>query len=415
MALRLGTSRRLASSAAALPLALGGMIGGGAVLGMAPAAAAAGPWSLVGVVVAAVTAGCAATATSYQAQHYPGGAAVYAASRSRLGVLPARITSSAHLAGHVAALAAVAGALGELLLPAAAGPTGAVAVLLVVLAATAGLRIRGGAAWAWLLLMFGVLAIVVVLCWAIPPAPAMAGDRSGADEAVGIPGAAGLLFFAFLGFERLSAPEPDDDRFTPRASGRAVLLALVVAAVVLLALGWSALHQLGAARLALSAVPLRDLLGAAAAAELAPLLCTAAAVALLPVLLAVLESARPTTTAAVEDGDLPGALRRFGAHGTPYVQDLLVGGAAAVLVLLVDPVVAMAVASCCLLAHHAFGSAAARVLLADERRWPTRAACAGMGLSVVLLMSMPIAAMLATLAVVIVGPVVMGAVSRRWS
>ncbi|QUH01198.1 amino acid permease [Saccharopolyspora erythraea] len=415
MAQELELPRRLEAGTSAIPQALGAMLGVGLFVGLAPAFAAAGPWSLFGLPVAALAAICCAVSTAHQSAAYRGPGAAYTCTRSRVGLVPARIGAATHIAGQAAAMAAIAGVIGDLLVPSASGGAAAVAVLLAVLAATAGLRIRGGAAWLWLLLIFAVVAVVVAVCFGIDAVPAPPSAPPGSDSAVGITGAAGVLFFAFLGFERLTAPAEERDRFDWRVVRRGVTVSLAVTTALLGLLSAGLLYQLGPARLALSPVPVIDVLGAAAASDLRPLVAVGVAVALLPVLLAALEIARSTGLALVRDGDLPAALGRRARSGTPYPLDLLVGAAAAVVAQLVDPIPAMAFATCCVLVHYAFANAGARLLLSEERAWPMRAACLGMGLAVVLAMSMPVPALLATLAVVIVGPVATGAFSRRWS
>ncbi|MFD0919723.1 APC family permease [Saccharopolyspora rosea] len=412
---KVDSPRRLSAGTGAVPLALGGMLGAGVFAGPALAAAAAGPWWPLGLLLGALTAACAASSTAHQSTSYRGGGAVHACVRSRMGLVPARIAASAHLAGHVGALAAVAGVLGGFVAPGAPSRAAAVAILLVVLASTAGLRIRGGAAWLWLAVTLAVLALVVAVCFAIEPVPAAPSGRTVAESAVGTTGGAGVLFFAFLGFERLTAPADEHDRVAWTAVRRGAMTGIAGVCVALVVVTAALVHQLGVARLALSPTPILDVLGAAAASGIAPLVSAGAAVALLPVLLGVLEAQRSTALAVADDGDLPKGLARKGRHGTPYVLDVCAGVAAVVVSSLVEPTSAMAFAACCMLVHYAFANAGARVLLSEDRTWPTRMACLGMGLSVVLAMSLPVPAMLATLAVVIIGPVAMGLVSRRWS
>ncbi|MFC7344134.1 amino acid permease [Saccharopolyspora griseoalba] len=405
------SSGRSTAVGGGVALALSGMLGIGVLLGPAPAAAAAGPWSLLGLPIALVTAICVASATAHQSNSYGGPGPAYACVRERMGLLAARVAASAFLAGQVAAMAAVARVLGDLFLPSAAPQVAAVAILLVVLSATTGLRIRGGAAWLWTALSLLVVGLVVATCFAIAP---VGGQPAGqvADSAVGPFGAAGVLFVAFLGIERLTAP--DGRRLPPRVVKRAAVISLSVVTAVLALMMLALAHQLGWARLALSPAPLRDVLTAAAAADMRPLVSAGAAVALLPVLLGALESWRSTAVALNRDGELPRALGRTGSAGTPYLLDLL-GGVAAVLVAQwVSPVAAMSFAACALLLHYALASAGARLLLADGPAWATRLACLGMGLSVVVAMSMPIGAMLSTAVVVVLGPLVAGGVSRRW-
>lgn len=403
------------SAAGALPLALGGMLGAGLLVGAAPAALAAGWWLLAGVPVAVVAAGCCALASAHQSAAYRGPGAAHACTRARLGVVPARIGASAALAGQLAAMAVVARVAVRHAVPAAPPALAAVLVLLVVLAATAGLRIRGAAAWLWLGLSVLLLGVVLAACFAIAPAPQVATGVPDGDGGVGITGAAGLVFFGLLGFERLTAPPEERDRHRGVVVKRATIAALLIAGAFALLLGLALLHQLGPARLALSEAPVLDALEAADAGRLRPAVGLGFGLALLPVLLGALESFRSTAMAVRRDGDLPAVLDRTGSSGTPYLLDLGGGVVAAVLAVLLQPATAMAFAACCLLVHHALANAAARVLLADDQVWRMRSACLGMGLAVILAMSLPVSAMLGTLVVVITGPLVAGAISRRWS
>ena len=410
------TDSRLTTGRDALPLALSGMIGVGVLVGPAPAAAAAGPWALLGLLVALLAAVCAASATAFQASSYRSPGAVYDCVRERMGLLPARVGASAHIAARVAAMAAIARAIGEFFLPGASAMVAGAAILLVVLAATAGLRIRGAAAWLWVALSLAVIALVVAICFAIEPVggpPAHVDPGASPDSAVGIIGAGGVLFLAFTGFERLTAPAPGDRApwtSIRRAGALALVMTAVLSGVMIVALA----HQLGWSRLALSPMPIRDVLTAAAAADLVPLVSVGAAVALLPVLLGALESARSTGLALVRDGELPRALDRTGPSGNPYLLDLIAGVAAVIVSQLFAPVALMSFAACALLLHYALANAGTRLLLSEGPTWPMRGACLGMGLSVVLAMSMPVSAMLTTLGVVVVGPLLAGIVSRRW-
>ncbi|MBE9373177.1 APC family permease [Saccharopolyspora sp. HNM0983] len=400
MAQQVESPTRRASSAGAAVLALGGMLGAGVLLGPAAAAAAAGPWAPLGLLLALIAAGCSAFSSAQHSKSYRGPGASYACVRGSLGVLPGRIAAGAHLAAQIAGIAAVAGTAGRFFFPDGAGRIGAGAILLVVLAATAGLRIAGAAAWLWLALTAAVFGLIVVVCFAIEPAPAIAHASAAPDSAVGITGAAGVLLFAFLGFERLTAPDAEQRRYGWTQVRRGTAAALLVTAGVVALLTAALVHQLGWQRLGLTTSPVQDVLVASAAAELTPLVSVGVAVALLPVLLAALESARSTSAALVADGELPRALGRTGGGGTAYLLDLGTGLAAVVVVLLVEPLPALAFAACAVLIHFILANAATRSLFDGDRTWSPKLACLGTGLSVVLVVSMPVPAMLGALAVV---------------
>src|SRR5207302_1760381 len=110
-----------------------------------------------------------------------------------------------------------------------------------------------------------------------------------ADDPGGLVGAAGVMFFAFLGFDRITTPTALSAQWRPR-----VVLPLVFAVALgcYLAVGLGAYRQLGAARLALSPAPLRDTLVAADAAALMPVVAFGAAISTVPVLLLVLAGTR---------------------------------------------------------------------------------------------------------------------------
>lgn len=405
MASQLQSPRQRSATPGAVALALGAMVGAGVFIGPAPAARAAGAWFLLGIPAAAVVVLlCALGVTTHRGARV--GETCYPGVRVRLGVVPGRISASLYLVGHVAAMAAVAGAIAQYLLPAAAKGFGAVVILLAVLAASTGARISERAGWVWAGLSALVLGVVVAACFAIPPAPVLAAAPHGL---LGLSGAAGTMFFGFLGFERLVP--------TARRAGttvwRDVIIAVVIATLTLTITGAALLYQLGSARLGLSPAPVTDALAAASAAGLAPAIGFAGALAMVPALLAAQDSFRATAVAVVADGDLPPLLGRTGRAGMPYLLDLAAGIAAVVLVQVLTPAQAINLAACCILVHYALVNIAAQQS-SEGGKWRSRALCVGMVLAVALAMSMPVPIMLATLVVAVAGPLLGGAVSRRW-
>ncbi|SDP52444.1 basic amino acid/polyamine antiporter, APA family [Actinopolyspora xinjiangensis] len=398
----------------AIPLGLGAMLGAGVFLAPAPATAIAGPWVPLAVPVAVVTAWCAALAARCQAESYRAPGAGYVCVRDKLGTVPGRIAAGTGLFGHAAAMAAVAGTAARHL-PTPQSSTAVSLPLFAVLVSTAGLRIRGAAGWLWLVPPLAVVVVVITACLSITPVDSPVAPAAPTSGPLAVTGAAGVLFLAFAGFERLTTPSRGNVRLPSAAVGRALPAVLLVVGVVLTALLSAVLYQLGSARLALSPAPLLDALRAADAAALTSGVGLGVALAALPVLLAVLESARPTGTALVADGELPLLARRGGASGTPVAFDLAVAAVAASLAWFVEPELAVSVAACCLLVHYALVNAATRVLLLEGRKLPRRTACLGMGLSVVLAMSMPVPAMGITLGVAVGAPLlaVVGQRARR--
>jgi APA family basic amino acid/polyamine antiporter len=391
---------------AAVTFALCGMTGAGVFVGPALAAGFAGAWLLPAIPLAAVVA--LLCCLGMIVQRCSGQRLGYAGVRWELGVVPGRISASLSLVGQGAAMAAIAGAIGQYALPSAARGVAAVAALLAALAASVGVRPRGVAGRAWAGLTLVVLAVVVATCFAIPPAPVVTVGPA-APGLLGMGGAAGAMVFAYLGFERITE-HPGEDR---KALFRVALLTVVVATVVVLAVSGALLYQLGAARLALSPAPVVDALGAAAAANVVPLIRVGAVVVMVPALLTALEAFRSTGRAVVADGDLPKRLHRTGRAGTPYLLDLCGGVFAALLAQFAGPEQAIELAACCVLMHQALLNLSVQRSLTSAKWW-ARGVCAGMILAIVLAMTMPAVILFATLAVVIAGPVIGRAISGYW-
>ena len=363
--------------AGAVALALGATLGAGVFTGFAPAAAAAGPWFLPGLVLAAVTALCCAFSTADQHRAYPDAPGGYAYIHNQLGPWPARIGASAHLIGRAGMAAALAGMFGTYVVPehrvlAAVGLIAVTAAL-----GAAGVRWSTALSVAAVAVVLGVLVLVVLVCFSVAPPenPLGLGDVPAAAGFDGLMGASMLLFAVFLGFERVTAPRRGDQEFSARVLHFALPVAIGVVLVVGGAGGAAVLRQLGPARLALSPGPLRDALIAADGRWLLPVLAVGAAVAAVSSLFFVLASARRTLVGLTETGDLP-AIRAG--------WSLDVVGAA------------LAVGACGTAFYYGFTNASARVLLQEDRTWPMRTACLGLGLSVLLAMSAPAEALVIT-------------------
>lgn len=240
------------------------MLGAGVFAGIAPAAAASGWWLPLGVLAAALLAGCAASS----------GAAGRADAMARAAALVARL----------AAAGAVAGTCGEYLTP--GRPLAGALGLLVVVAAVEylvpdppalALRLAVGA-------VLAVLVVFVVACFALGPPgnePVPPG-LAGATDLAGVPAAAALMAVAFGGLP----------------GGRARFGVLGVVAVLAAATSVAALYQLGGGRLAVSPVPLRDALAAAAGSPIDGLLTSGVVVGCGLVLYRLLPAVRAEVTGA---------------------------------------------------------------------------------------------------------------------
>lgn len=358
---------------------LGAMLGAGLFAGLAPATALVGRWLPVALVIAAVPAALSSCCTGDQAGVFPGPGGGYRYTREQLGRWPGRIAGGLFLAGRAAAAAALAGCFGAYLDPTRPAVP-ALALLAAVLVADS-LRLRPPPAVirALTVAVLVALALVVVACFAVPPPPPtgvpVPAGAPGLDDPTGLLPAAGVLFFAFLGFEHVTTGAG-----APRRPRVVIPVLVAVALGTYLVVAFAVLHQLGPTRLAVSAVPLRDALDAADAAPLDPVITVAALVATALGLLLVVGGGQRTADAMAAGGDLPKV-----AAGA---RVLVVAGAATG-VLVAGPAAAIELAATCALFHYAFTNASARLLAREERAWPVRTACFGLGCTVLIGMTMP--------------------------
>lgn len=368
-------------------LGLPAVLGAGVFAGFAPAASLAGWWLLPALAISAFAALCSAFSTADQSRAYPDVGGGYGYVRAQLGVWPARMTASAHLLGRCAMAAAVALMFGAYVVPDQPVIGALALVVATALLGAVGFRFTAGVSVLVSVVVLGVLALVVASSFSIPPVPS-AGETGTVNELVGV---AALMFMAFTGFERITAPYRGEQPHSPSTLKVAIPVLIGLSFVVYLAVGAGVLRQLGSTRLALSPAPLRDALAAADASALVPLVQIAAAVAGVAALHFVLASAHRTLTGLVEDGDLPTRLK------SGAVSLIVVVGCATAVVLM-PMATALGVAACATLFYYAFTNASARVLLQNDRTWPMRTACLGLGLSVLLAMSTPVPALLISLA-----------------
>ncbi|MCG8926692.1 amino acid permease [Lentzea sp. CC55] len=368
-------------------LGLPAVLGAGVFAGLAPAAGLAGWWLLPALAVTALAALCSAFSTADQSRAYPDIGGGYGYVRAQLGVWPARMTASAHLVGRAAMAAAVASMFGAYVVPDQPVAGALALVVATAVLGAAGFRFTTGVSVVVSLVVLAVLALVVASSFSIAPVPS-AGETGTPNELVGV---AGLMFTAFAGFERITAPHRGEQPHPPGVLKFAIPILVGLSFAVYLAVGAGVLRQLGSARLALSPAPLRDALVAADASALVPLVQVAAAVAGVAVLHFVLASAHRTLTGLAEDGDLPTRLK-------PGVLSLVLTVAGVLAVVLMPLATALGVAACATLFYYAFTNASARVLLQNDRTWPMRTACLGLGLSVLLAMSLPVPALLISIA-----------------
>jgi basic amino acid/polyamine antiporter, APA family len=222
----------------------------------------------------------------------------------------------------------------------------------------------------------------------------------------GILESAGLLFFAFAGYARLSTLGEeviDPARTIPRAIPLALGITVAVYAVVAVA----ALVAAGPAALAASPAPLATAVEVGSLDELVPVVRVGAAVAAAGVLLSLLAGVSRTAFAMAAHGDLPRALDAVHpVHRVPHVAEVAVGAAVVALVAVADLRGAIGFSSFAVLTYYTIANVSAWTLPREQRRWPRAVAAAGAAGCAGLAVLLPTPSVVAGVTVLAVGAVV---------
>ena len=379
---------RSLGTADAVVVGLGAMLGAGVFVAVGPAAAAAGPALLAGLLVAAAIAWCNATSTAALAAAHPVAGGVFAYARARLSDGWGAAAGWAFLIGKTASCAAIAQTFAVYAVPQARTTVAQDAVAVAAIAVLWGVDVRGVKRS---VRVTAVLVACTLVALAVAVAGLLAAHDVDADRLVTgarwseVPQAAAVLFFAFAGYARIATlgeEVRDPERVIPRAIP--VALGSVVAVYAVIAV--VALAAVGAPALAASDAPLAD-----AAGDVAPVVRAGAVIATLGVLLSVLAGIARTAFAMARDGELPRTLAAVSArHGTPYRASTAAALVAAALVLVTDAVSAIGVSACTVLVYYAIANASALRLQPAERRWPRAYAVVGLVGCITLAASLPV-------------------------
>ncbi|MEV7727032.1 amino acid permease [Streptomyces sp. NPDC087917] len=394
----------------AVVVGLGAMVGAGIFAALAPAAGAAGAGLPAALAVAAVVAYCNAHSSARLAARHPSSGGTYVYGREQLGPFWGYLAGWGFVVGKTASCAAMALTVGAYLWPAQRRAVAVAAVVALTAASYGGVRKSARIARLIVAAVLAVLAGVVVVCLT---SEAAGSGWPGGGERVGAAGllqGAGLLFFAFAGYARITTlgeEVRDPERTIPRAVPIALGIALLVYAAVTVAV----LSVLGVQALAGSAAPLADAVGAAGRPGLAPVVRVGAALAALGSLLALVLGVSRTTLAMARDGHLPRALAAVHPrHRAPHHAELAVGAVVAVLAATTDLRGAIGFSSFGVLVYYAIANVSAWTLGSGVKG----RAVAAVGLSgcVLLACALPLASVGAGAAVLALGALVYGLRAR---
>jgi len=380
---------RSLGTADAVVLGLAAMLGTGVFVVWQPAAAAAGTWLLLAVVLAAVVAACNATSTADLAVAHPvsGGGFVYG--RERLGPALGRLAGVAFLVGKTASAAAAALVFGGYVLPSAPQAVAVGVIVAVTTLNVVGIRATVLGVWALVGATLLVLLVVVLsglVDGADPPTSQILVAAPGGVR--GVLSAAGMVFFAFAGYARV-ATLGEQVRDPTRSLRRAIVLALAIALVTYLLVAVALLVGLGAQRLADTPFPLAALVDAGDVPALGVFVRLGAAVAAGSTLLSVLIGVSRTALAMARQAELPRSLAAISERGTPWRADLAGAGAAVAIALTAGPVAAIALSACSVLVYYAVVNLAALRLPRAQRRWSAWTSVLGVALCLGLATQLP--------------------------
>ncbi|MCX4527499.1 MULTISPECIES: APC family permease [unclassified Streptomyces] len=399
----------------AVVVGLGAMVGAGIFAALAPAARAAGPagGALLGALaLAAVVAYCNARSSARLAARHPASGGTYVYGRERLGPFWGYLAGWGFVVGKTASCAAMALTVGAYVWPGQQHAVAVAAVVALTAASYGGVQKSARIARVIVAVVLAVLAGVVVVCLSSGAADAgrLGGGAAGGWSGGGLLQAAGLLFFAFAGYARITTLG-EEVRDPERTIPRAVPIALGIALCVYAAVTVAALSVLGADGLAGSAAPLADAVRAAGWPGLAPVVRVGAALAALGSLLALLLGVSRTTLAMARDGHLPRALAAVHPrYQVPHHAELAVGAVVVALAATGDLRGAIGFSSFGVLAYYAIANASAWTLGSAVKG----RAVAAVGLSgcVVLACALPAASAVAGAAVLALGAVTYGVRAR---
>jgi len=376
----------------ATAIGLGSMLGAGVFVVFAPAAALAGNFLVLAVLIAGAVAYCNAVASAELAAKYPASGGTYVYGRKRLGEWPGFLAGWGFVSGKTASCAAMALTFGHYVSPGYAVPIAVAAVVALTVVNLFGITRTALLTRILLCVVLATLVFVAVAAIVGPhpaggTAGAMSGGMSGGID--GVLPAAGLMFFAFAGYARI-ATLGEEVKEPARTIPRAILAALAGAFVIYFALALLLQNHLSEGRLSATTAPLLEAVLNSRLAPGAPLVQAGAAAACLGALLAVITGVGRTTLAMARERDLPAPLARVGGkHTVPFVAELAVAAVVIFMLLTTDVMTVVGFSSFGVLIYYAVANAAAYTLEAHPGHGPKWLNVAGFVSCLVLAFTLP--------------------------
>lgn len=377
-------------------LGAGSMLGAGIFVAVGPVVGRAGDAAVAAVLLAATVAGLNATASARLARRMPAAGGTYVFARERLGPTWGHLAGWVFVVGKTASCAAMALAVGAHLWPDHATSAAILAVVALTLVDLAGARRSADALTASAALVVLVVGGSVLLLLEGGAVVAPASPTDGLD----VVQAAALLFFAFAGYARL-ATLGEEVRDPERTIPRAVTISFVVVTALYLLVALAVSRTLPADVASSSDRALADAVDTLGHPALSTVVAATAVVAAGGALLSLLGGVSRTVLAMARDRHLPTPLARESSRGVPAWAQVAVSLVVVSALPFVGAVEAVAASSGCVLVYYALTNASALTLDGSgSLRLLARIGVAG---CLLLVLALPLAGVLWTLGVVVVG------------
>jgi len=395
--------RRQLTPSDALIVGIGSMVGAGVFAVWAPAAAVAGSWMIISLVIAGIIALCNATSSAQLAAQHPESGGTYVYARERLSPFWGHVAGWGFVVGKTASCAAMALTAGNYIWPDRAQIVATGSVVLIAIVNLGGLSRT--AAVTRLLLAFAGMALLVVILSSFLRTPAEQATLSTNInvDAYGVLQAGGLMFFAFAGYARIATfgeevinPERTIPWAIPRALGAVLALYLIVGFVVLSADSPEQIAQ--------TTAPLDHIVSSSSLSTLSPIVAVGAGIACLGVLLNLIPGVARTILALGRRHELPSWLAFVSPHRSlPLRAEVTVVFVVIAIVNTVSLTSAISLSGVAVLTYYAITNAAALQLGPHERRWPRWIAWVGLAGCALLAISLPWKAVVTGVLVMAVG------------
>jgi APA family basic amino acid/polyamine antiporter len=378
---------KLLSRLDAVFIGLAAMLGAGVFVVFGPASELAGSLLLVSILLAALVAYLNAASIAQLAAVVTRSGGAYAYGRHYLGNAWGFLAGMSFLVGKIGSAAAIALVFATYLTPGFEILTAVLAVVVMAAINIAGINRTAFGSKVLATITLSFLTVLILAGLVAEPA-------GGTMTPGGFPGvltAASLFFFAFAGYARvatLGGEVRDSEKSVPSA----IRISLAIVLVTYLALALVLMLKLGPS-VAGSLTPIADLAGVALGIE-GSVVAVFAAVATLGSLLALLAGMSRTASEMASDAELPKVLSKKLKNGSPALAEVIISLLVILLVVTGSIILTIGLSSFAILSYYAIANLAAYRQPRSETQKAKWLNLVGLGLCVLLGLSVPFGGLL---------------------